>query len=148
MCTIVSHVNLNLQEIQMYDELLEFMNLDVDDMVGLMKEQDYKKITISINNNEYTLFHGFPGDESVGCIFIENKYVVNLDDNEITHIINFDGKVDKYIPNDVSAPNDVLVPSKYVDDIKKIKEWYKNITKDRTSFDDDFFYSSRIEKSQ
>src|SRR5687767_11023723 len=129
MCTILSHEKINLQEMQINSDLLEFMVLDImefDDMLGLIENEDYKKITLSINNNEYTLYHGFPGDAPVGCIFIESKYIVNLGYGCLGR--------DMYIPNEES------IPSKYVDDIKNIKEWYKSITQNMTSFDDKFFY--------
>lgn len=77
---VINDSKLELDDILNNEKLTEHLFIDIDmakDDDNYFKDGDYKKIELKVinTNNTYTLFHGFPGDNPVGCILLENDVI-------------------------------------------------------------------------
>jgi hypothetical protein len=116
---VMNHKKLNMEKIKNNDDLLQYLALDyetwdiVNDEIEKYNDCNYKEITLKIVNsgNEYTIVHGFPGDEPAGCVLLENDEFLIMGGKESTN-----------------------------SDLIAIENWYWQITRECCDFKDTFWY--------
>ena len=120
---VIEHKILNMNKIEQYDKILEYLCLDCEDFdiekneIETNNACNYKEITLIVNENKYILLHGFPGDAPIGCILCETND-------------------DKYI----GLTNDIEGFTSNNNDHIAINIWYNGITEEYCSYEDDFWY--------
>jgi hypothetical protein len=123
---VVRSEKLNFDEIKNDISILEAIACDniVDEskemIDGLMEDENFTKITLSVGNNMYELFHGFPGDNPRGCIKHNNTI---------------------YEFGECAKGNEFDKDGEICDNVKLIREWYTTITKECCTYKDKFWYA-------
>jgi len=76
---------LTLNDILNNEKLMECLFIDIDAVIELggdedLKDSDYYKTELKVvdTNNTYTIIYGYPGDNPVGCILLENNDVIGI----------------------------------------------------------------------
>lgn len=84
---------------------------------------DFKEITINLENEMFTFYHGFPGGEPIGIIN-KNDVFCLIEHSELLEL----------------SGNEYDIKSEYFIEFTKIFKWYSIVTKNSTDYADTFWY--------